>query len=67
MRLIKEVADLLLDLGGAGPLFVGGALQSWLSNGGNLERDFFQVTAAPGSKRTPAAIAAEMEGEDIDS
>lgn len=40
----------------AAALFVAGALQSWLENGGSLERDYLRVTAKSGSHHTPAAV-----------
>ena len=37
-----------------GMLFVAGAIQAWLTNGGDLERDFLKVTGLPGSHHTAA-------------
>ncbi len=41
-------------------LFLGGALQAWLSQGGSLERDYLKVTGLPGSHQTAAAIWSEV-------
>ena len=62
VRLIGETAQGLLA--GRLPahdaaLFVGGALMSWLENGGSLERDFLKVVKAK-SHRTPRAIWREI-------
>lgn len=58
VRLIGEVTQALLK--GELPsrqarLWVGGALLEWLQRGGNLERDYFEVTK-PKSHHTPSAI-----------
>lgn len=58
VALIVEVADALLA--GRLPrteaaLFVGGSLQKWLQDSGDLVRDYFQVTKAK-SHYTPSAI-----------
>ena len=59
VRLLGEFASAALS--GREPtresvLFVAGAISAWLSRGGNLERDFLQVTAKAGSHHTPAVI-----------
>ena len=40
--------------------FLGSALRAWLSEGGNLERDYLEVAAIPGSHMTVAALAAKL-------
>lgn len=73
VRLLGEAAQALLAgrlPGRESALFVGGALLSWLENGGSLERDFFKVTK-PKSHHTPAAIwqqinAHQDEGQDTE-
>jgi hypothetical protein len=58
VRLIGGAAEALLQGRLPSPaerLFLGGALLSWLTQGGSLERDFLRVTKAR-SKRTPAVI-----------
>ena len=68
--LLVEVASALLE--GEPPsrqaaLFVGGALQAWLSEGGHLTRDFFKVTSVRGSHETPRQIAARLSDPDPSS
>lgn len=54
-------ADLLADRAPnrEAAFFVGGAIQSWLTEGGSLERDFLRVVA-PKSHRTPAVVWREL-------
>ncbi len=59
VRLLGEAAKALLrgklpELDAA--LWLGGALAGWLANGGDLERDYLEVTAKAGSHHTPAAL-----------
>lgn len=68
VRLLGEVArDLLAGRTPPLParLFVGGAINAWLANGGGLEHDYLKVNARRGSHRTPATIWAchRDEGE----
>ena len=65
VQLLGEVFQALLD--GRLPsheaaLFVGGAGMAWLSRGGNLERDYLQVTK-PKSHNTPARIWEQFQAE----
>jgi hypothetical protein len=58
VQLVGEAADSLLALkmpSVPAALFLGGALKTWLELGGNLERDYLQVTQR-GSHRTPSRI-----------
>ena len=41
-------------------LFLGGAIASWLTEGGDLARDFLRVTAPRGSHRRPEVVAREF-------
>lgn len=52
---IAKAATTLMNSGEPEALFLGGALLSWLSTGGSLERDFLKI-AQRGSHRTPARI-----------
>src|SRR5262245_10889793 len=59
IRLLGEAAQALLE--GRMPdrpaaLFLGGAIESWLREGGDLERAYFRVRGPRGSRRTPSAI-----------
>jgi hypothetical protein len=63
VRMIQRVAARLLELGGANNLFVGGALDAWLENGGDLVRHYLRVSPDRGSKRTPQRIARELADE----
>jgi hypothetical protein len=56
VELIAEAAQVLLASGTEAGLFTGGALLAWLENGGDLERDYLQVTAKAGSHHTPTVI-----------
>lgn len=63
VKLLAEAFQALLD--GRPPsreaaLFLGGAGMAWLTNGGDLARDFLRVVA-PQSKRTAAKIWREMQ------
>lgn len=63
VKLLGEAFNALLD--GRTPsreaaLFLGGAGMAWLTNGGDLARDFLRVVA-PQSKRTAAKIWREMQ------
>lgn len=58
VRMLAEVSQALLD--GEAPsraaaLFVGGAIASWLAEGGDLAKDFLKVNRR-GSHLTPARI-----------
>jgi hypothetical protein len=53
--MIGQVAERLMKLGDAESLYVGGALLSWLEQGGSLEHDYFKVTQR-GNHRTPQLI-----------
>lgn len=74
VRLIAECATALLagrPPGAAARLFVGGALQAWLREGGRcgaLERDFLRVTQRERSRLTPqrlyARCASTATGQD---
>jgi len=71
VRLIDKVGQALLrgempERGAA--LFVGGALLSWLENGGDLARDYLKVIK-PKSHRTPSVIWQEIrahQDEEVD-
>jgi len=70
VALLKECAEALLE--GRQPsrqasLFLSGALQAWLSEGGHLTRDFFKVTSVRGSHETPRQIAARLSDPDPSS
>ena len=71
VRQIGEVAKALLDgrlPSRSAALFVGGALLSWLENGGDLCREYLNVVK-PKSHRTPAAIWQEInlhQDEEVD-
>ena len=59
MRLLGEFSEAALSgkpLNKAGLLFIGGAIQAWLSQGGSLETDYLKVTAPAGSHHTPAYV-----------
>ncbi|MCL4182155.1 MAG: hypothetical protein KJ011_01755 [Burkholderiaceae bacterium] len=64
VRLIAEAAEALLDgrlPRPAARLFVGGALQAWLREGGRcgaLERDFLKVTQRQRSRLSPQRLYA---------
>lgn len=63
VKLINEVFQALID--GRLPsreaaLFVGGGGLSWLSQGGDLLRDYWRISAPAGSHRTPAAVKREL-------
>ena len=63
IALLVEAADALLndrEVPHDAAAYVGRALANWLTHGGNLERDFLRVSAAPGSHRTPTAIARHL-------
>ncbi|MBX3664975.1 MAG: hypothetical protein KF834_04760 [Burkholderiales bacterium] len=62
MALIAEVAHALLAVRSPAALFVGGALRGWLESGGDLARDYFQVTQ-PKSHWTASAIYRAMYQE----
>jgi len=65
VRAIGEVAAALLDGRLASrecALYVGGALASWLEQGGDLSRDFLKITK-PKSHNTPAAIWRELQAQ----
>lgn len=69
IRLIGETAKALLA--GRMPsksaaLFVGGALDSWLREGGRLERDFFKVLR-PRSHYTVARAWAKLEAQNSEA
>ena len=56
VKLIAEAAQILLKDGSQAALFTGGALLKWLQEGGNLERDYFQVAARAGSHHTASYL-----------
>jgi len=63
IALLDEVFRALVD--GRMPsreaaLLVGGGGLSWLSQGGDLLRDYWRISAPAGSHRTPAAVKREL-------
>ena len=44
-------------------LFIGGAIEAWLINGGSLERDYLRVTAQAGSHHTPAFVWQQLSDD----
>ena len=65
MRLFDEVARALVA--GRLPsreaaLLIGGGMLAWIDGGGDLVRDYFQLTK-PKSHRTPSAIWRELQSE----
>jgi hypothetical protein len=45
-------------------LFIGSAVQAYLTQGGDLERDFLRVKAPQGSHLTPQALASKRDTEE---
>jgi hypothetical protein len=67
IQMVGQAAEALLhgELPAApARLFVAGALTAWLQRGGDLERDYFKVSAPAGSHRTPAALYALLARSD---
>jgi hypothetical protein len=65
VRLLRSAAAALLagELPDrAAALFLAGAISAWLSQGGNLEKDFLKVRAPRGSHFTPKVLA-QMDNE----
>lgn len=67
VRLVKEVADALIE--GRQPsaeasMFVAGALTAWLSGGGDLVRDYLQLSRPRGSHRSLQSLLSLDEDSD---